>query len=154
MDDCKNYFVIKEDVLIECSNKYAIAVEIPCGVKEIGNSAFSDCEKLESIDIPGSVKKIGKCAFWNCKSLKSILIPHSVEEIGDYAFEYTGLTSVTIPKSVKEIGNVIFWDCNSLNRIKYGDKEFVTHEENGFHHSATYEFHHKYSNKDFSNQSE
>ena len=44
-------------------------VEIPDGIKEIGNGAFQGCSDLKELTIPDSVKKIGVSAFWNCSRL-------------------------------------------------------------------------------------
>ena len=38
-------------------------INLPEGLKEIGDEAFYDCNSLESIYIPESVEKIGKRAF-------------------------------------------------------------------------------------------
>ena len=59
---------------------------IPHSVTTIGNHAFKDCIKLESITIPDSVTTIGRFAFGYCSSLTSVTIPDSVTTIGDYAF--------------------------------------------------------------------
>ncbi len=52
----------------------------------IGDGAFADCTKLESISIPSKVASIGRGAFDLCKSLRSITLPSSVNTIGDAAF--------------------------------------------------------------------
>ena len=59
---------------------------VPAGVKEIGDSAFSDCNALESITLPDSLEKIGGFAFRDCEALESIKIPESVTEIASRAF--------------------------------------------------------------------
>ena len=52
----------------------------------IDESAFQDCEKLQSFYIPfPQVRTIGKRAFKNCVELFCNL-PGSLETIGDYAF--------------------------------------------------------------------
>lgn len=62
------------------------SIEIPDGIVEIGNNAFSACCNLEEIDIPDSVLIIKDNAFSNCRTLKSISIPASVTTIGEDAF--------------------------------------------------------------------
>lgn len=52
------------------------------GLKEIGESAFENCVRLESIRIPSGVTKIEDFVFLGCKMLKCAWIPASVEEIG------------------------------------------------------------------------
>lgn len=91
-------------------------------VTEIGVSAFSYCENIESIVIPDSVTAIGKCAFMNCSALESIVIPDSVATIGDYAFALCeSLTSITLPEGLTEIGDGTFSNCISLEEIEIPD---------------------------------
>ena len=88
-------------------------IEIPNSVTSIGQYAFRDCHRLESITIPNSVTSIGFAAFDCCKSLTSITIPNSVTTIEDYAFYDCGkLKSVTIPNSVTSIGQNAFFNTN------------------------------------------
>ncbi|MBO4498845.1 MAG: leucine-rich repeat protein [Bacteroidaceae bacterium] len=63
-----------------CSNTV-----IPKGVKEIGESAFSECWGMERIVIPEGVERIGDNAFRNCRNAE-ITIPASVKHIGTAAF--------------------------------------------------------------------
>ena len=65
-----------------------IAVSIPEGVMNIGNTAFGRCN-LTSVTIPSSVTNIDNGAFIQCSSLSSITIPSSVKSIGLNAFYET-----------------------------------------------------------------
>ncbi|MDO4168579.1 MAG: leucine-rich repeat protein [Lachnospiraceae bacterium] len=49
----------------------------PEGVKEIGDSAFENCEGLTSAEIPGSVQTIGRNSFTNCNKLVLYVTPNS-----------------------------------------------------------------------------
>ena len=82
-------------------------------VKEIGESAFINNEKMISITIPDSVTSIGNHAFFGC-SLTSIIIPNGVTGIGDLAFCACSLTSIFIPKSVQYIGKYAFHSNENL----------------------------------------
>ena len=119
-----------------------VSVTIPNSVTEIGNGAFSNCQKLTSIDIPNSVTSLGAYAFYDCWSLTSvhlsnsitslgnstfkgceyltsIVIPASVTSIGDNAFNACyHMTSVDISNSVTEIGNYAFHACSGLTSIR------------------------------------
>lgn len=88
---------------------------IPDGIKEICDGAFTGCSGLVSVKIPNSVTKIGDRAFSGCSGLTSIEIPDSVKAIGHGAFdECFRLTSVTIPNSVTSIGEMAFHGCSGL----------------------------------------
>ena len=95
---------------------------IPHCVTTIGNHAFKDCIKLESITIPDSVTTIGRFAFGYCNCLINLTIPDSVTTIGEWAFSgCSNLTSITIPDSVTTIGEGAFYNCSSLNAVHITD---------------------------------
>ena len=52
----------------------------------IGNMAFYQQSKLQSIVIPNTVSTIGKKSFESCKGLLSVKLPHSLTSIDAYAF--------------------------------------------------------------------
>ena len=56
-------------------------------VSTIGESAFSDMNKLDKVTIPEGVKEIGAVAFRLCTKLKSITLPSSLTIIGGGAFD-------------------------------------------------------------------
>ena len=113
----------------------------------IGNNAFLDCEKLESVTIPASVTEIGagafaycesletitfsedaqlttisNSAFFGCNALTSITIPASVTEIGGHAFrECYALESIAIPASVTKIGVEAFENCYDLKTVAFSE---------------------------------
>ena len=87
-------------------------------VTSIGNYAFSDCRRLQSVTIPNSVTSIGNSAFEGCEDLESVTIPNSVTSIGNSAFRNCySLQSVTIPNSVTSIGNSAFEGCEDLESV-------------------------------------
>ena len=55
-------------------------------VREIGESAFENCDSLSEITIPDGVLSIGDEAFSECENLKSATIPNSVVYLGENAF--------------------------------------------------------------------
>lgn len=87
------------------------------GIREIVNSTFEDCSKIESIILPNSITSIGVWAFGNCSKLKEIVIPNSVTRIGSSALMGTGIESISIPASVTEIESYTFYACTSLKSI-------------------------------------
>lgn len=82
-------------------------------VISIGESAFSQCEKLTKVTLPNGLKTISDNAFKHCYALTSIDIPSSVETIGQYAFDMDeNLTKVTLREGLKEIREGAFNQCN------------------------------------------
>ena len=109
----------------------------------IGNYAFSDCAKLESITIPSSVTSIGEFVFSGCGKLTSISVEsgntkydsgngcNAIIETSSHTL-IAGCQSTTIPNTVESIGNSAFYDCISLTSIEIpssvtsiGDYAFV-----------------------------
>ncbi len=108
--------------VVDCDTSL-IVVDLRTDTKGIANSAFRNCESLESIIIPTGVTSIGSGVFFNCTSLTSITIPNGVISIGEGAFsDCTGLTSITIPDSVTSIGDDAFFGCTSLESITIPDR--------------------------------
>ncbi|MDE6244787.1 MAG: leucine-rich repeat domain-containing protein [Treponemataceae bacterium] len=56
----------------EDAPKYTIDVEIPSGVKCIGEGAFKDCVFIKSVRIPVTVESICKDAFIGCTKLEKV----------------------------------------------------------------------------------
>ena len=87
-------------------------------VKVIADSAFLECETMETISIPTSVTTIGWFAFYKCINLKVVHIPNSVEVICSYAFYYcTSLENVTLPDDLLSFGTRCFYNCQSLTSL-------------------------------------
>ncbi len=84
-------------------------VDIPDGVLNITNNAFSGCSGLTNVMIPSSVTIIGDNAFRNCTGLANVIVPNSVKSIGSYAFSGCDrLTTMMIPSDVAYIGSNAF----------------------------------------------
>ncbi|MBQ7589463.1 MAG: leucine-rich repeat protein [Verrucomicrobia bacterium] len=111
---------------------------IAASVKKIGDFAFADCGKLETILIPDNVTEIGENAFLNCKGLKYITIGRGVTKIKERAFVgCSGLTSITIPDNVREMGGSLFWGCSSLASIDIPENVIFTDGGNNAQISET-----------------
>ena len=110
-------FVIENGELLKYEGNDSKVV-IPNGVTSIGDNAFSDCSKLESIVIPDSVTSIGWSAFSHCEQLKTVNLPNSLTSIGQFAFyDCQMLESVTIPNGVTSIGQYAFENCKQLKTV-------------------------------------
>jgi hypothetical protein len=93
-------------------------IDVPTGVKEIGEKAFLDCAALKTITLPDGLTRIWPKAFSGCKALTSIVLPDSVMEIGDRAFYgCKSLTAITIPDGVTKLENSTFSECKSLASV-------------------------------------
>ena len=107
-----------------------ISVKIPDSVISI-ESAFIQCDNLQTVDIPYSVVSISESAFQNCHALKSINVDDNNPEYKDedgvlftkdgetiilYPNDKTE-TSYTIPDGVITIGCRAFYGDNSLETI-------------------------------------
>ena len=72
------------------------------GTLTIGDRAFVNCYRLQSIAIPDSVTQIGDDAFAGCSNMQSLVIPNSITEIGYGVFYLCKkLQSIVIPKGSK-----------------------------------------------------
>eukprot|EP00957_Ditylum_brightwellii_P005374 409912-Ditylum_brightwellii.AAC.1 len=61
-------------------------VTVHLSVKEIGNSAFLNYKKLESITIPEEAEVVGEYAFYGCYELSIVELPTTIKEIKYDAF--------------------------------------------------------------------
>lgn len=98
------------------------SVILPDTLKEIGDYAFYNLIRPETISIPDSVTTIGIFAFARQQDKEdhtsSITLPASLESLGKYAFGYRSvITSVEIPGSVEIISEGAFKGCTSLRTV-------------------------------------
>ena len=98
------------------SNSGLVSVTIPAKVV-LGEDAFSDCEKLQSVTFAEGITSIPNYAFVCCTSLKTVNIPNGVTRIGYSAFAESSIETVTIPGTVKEIGDYAFYKCYELTSV-------------------------------------
>lgn len=92
-------------------------------VSRIGDSAFGECESIQSVEVPDGVVSLMDYAFASCKNLESITLPESVTYIGEHAFSSCGrLETVKIPDNIKNIGWDTFAGCTSLISVQLPKK--------------------------------
>ena len=111
-----------------------IEIAINDGISSIGDRAFIDFAKLQSISIPQSVTTVGAYALNGCISLETIHLPDNLRIIGTNAFAYChNLINITIPNTVASIGGAAFWDCENLTSIVIPEG-ITSLENNMFYH--------------------
>ena len=99
-------------------NKKIQSVFIPESVTSIDNYAFLGCSSLKTINIPNGVGRISYSVFYNCSSLESIVLPEGITIIEEAAFQNcTSLKSIIIPKNVNVIGDEAFLGCSALENV-------------------------------------
>jgi hypothetical protein len=88
-------------------------------VETIPNDIFRNF-KIKEVTLPESLKEIGYSAFNNCDSLKTITIPASVTKVGDYAFaDNASLKEANIQG--KLTGTHIFNNCDALEKVIFSE---------------------------------
>ena len=99
-------------------------IVMPSSIKKIGNFAFKDCRRLETIvdennkgiSIPRSVTELGKRIFDGCEGLKSLDIRARI--IGEESFaRMPSLETFTVSGDVKTIKKHAFEDCVKLRIV-------------------------------------
>lgn len=96
--------------------KDGVAYTVPDGVTTIGDRAFYDNDKLQSITLNEGLTNIGEYSFYSNGSLYDCYLPSTLTVIGDYAFyDNTKLSSVlnnnVFPSGLLQIGGYAFQNC-------------------------------------------
>ncbi len=103
---------------------YAYAPEITSvvvkpGITHIGEYAFFNFEKVQSITLPDTVTSIGMYAFDGCFTMPSFVMPDSVTDLGMHAFSSNEeLKSIKLSSNLKAIYSCTFSDNKSLTEIE------------------------------------
>ena len=87
---------------------------IPNSVTNIGDYAFFNCSKLNSVTIPNYVASIGRDAFYGCTGFTSITIPESVTSIKSGAFENCNIATLYCQAESEPSGWDLMWNPNEL----------------------------------------
>lgn len=102
-------------------------------VKEIGKSAFRNCEALTKVVIPNSVTTIKDYAFQNCVGLSEVEIGEGLEDCGENIFKYCALRTAIV--KCNSIPSLLFKECSFLNNLELGP--LVKKIENGAFYDCT-----------------
>ena len=110
-------FTVKNGVLKKYDGNEP-EIDIPDGIKRIGEFAFSRNIYVKKIRIPDGVTSIDDGAFSCCRNLTEITVPDTVTRIGANAFSFcVSLKSIYIPKNVTALGRCVFAGCAALKEI-------------------------------------
>ena len=110
---------IMDSAFMDCEALNSIT--LPAGVTEISASLFEGCTSLTEFALKDSVTDIGESAFEGCTSLKSVSYGENaaLTVIGSYAFKDSGLESFTVPLAVNVIPVGAFENCKALSEVNF-----------------------------------
>ena len=96
-------------------------VELPNGLLEIGEGAFSQCTSLKRMSIP-SITVIPANAFMYCRKLEEVELCEGLQTIGNGAFNRCrALKRIVIPSTVTIIGSFAFHACCQLEEVELSE---------------------------------
>ncbi len=97
--------------------------------KKLPNYMFQNDAKLTGFTIPAQITELGTYVFSGCASITSLEIPETLTKIGNYAFGGTGLTSVTLHSKFtnSSFGTYLFNNCVNLKTVTFLPKEDGTY---------------------------
>ena len=114
--------VIEEYAFAGCNNLVNITGR-GTGITASNDVLYSGTKAIlganRNVSLDGRTTEIGERAFSFCDKITAIDIPPKVEIIGDYAFsDCIGLKQVTIPGSTKDVGYGAFFGCGNITDVK------------------------------------
>ena len=102
--------IVIADTIVYAGNKYAVV--------EIGDNAFSGCNRITSVVVKEGVTRIGSQAFFGCYSMTSIVLPSTAINYAWRSFcDCRSLKSIIIPEGTKVINDAMFCGCPSLEIV-------------------------------------
>ncbi|MBR6028508.1 MAG: leucine-rich repeat domain-containing protein [Clostridia bacterium] len=91
------------------------SLELPDGLKELGDMAFCGCAFTGELTIPSGLTQIGADTFSHCSFRHELKIPANIKTIGFCAFrDCTKLLYLTLPDGLESIEEGAFLDCTGL----------------------------------------
>ena len=130
-------FKIKDAVLLEYTGDKEI-VEIPDGVKIIGECAFCENKSIKKVIIPDSVTQIKKNAFSRCSELQEVVLGKGLSSLGIACFTHCkALTSIDFSVTkVKTLAKEAFYRCESLKELDLSNTKITAIKESAFNRSG------------------
>ena len=95
-------------------------LHLPKGLEVVGAMWFSDSD-IEKVVIPKTVRELGEYAFFQCEKLHDVVFEHGsrLKTIGNYCFGSSGLEKIIVPRNVREIGDSVFNCCRNLRSLTF-----------------------------------
>ncbi len=114
-------------------NTFTIPAEIPntngFPVRTIRQSAFQGNKNIKKIIIGGNVEHIMESAFRDCESLNTVEFSDRISEYGvtisGWAFSGTALSEFTLPKCVLSLGEGCFQNCGQLETVTVKNRTMI-----------------------------
>lgn len=107
-------------------------ITLPNNLETIGQSAFSNCDKLEYIKLnyrQSKLQTIDSGAFDGCSSLRLIddgwsslsvaALPQKLDKINTHAFRNCAFSELILPDNLKSIETGAFENCTNLKSISF-----------------------------------
>lgn len=91
---------------------------IPASVKTVGNFAFTNATRLQTMNIPSTVEDLSSAAFSGCSNLQSVTLNEGLKSMGLGVFAMcNAMSEVTIPASVSLLEEGVFFKMDRLSSI-------------------------------------
>ena len=118
-DNWDNGFFYYKNCLINVDSSVSGDVTVKQGTRILADSAFANCNSINTVTFQRGLKSIGEMAF-DSSSVQSIFVPNGVTRIYDAAFMFCrNLNNISLPHSLRSIGAYAFYGCNNLKSVDY-----------------------------------
>lgn len=105
----------------------------------IGDSAFNNCEWIETVKLGDNVTSIGVACFEDCYQLKNLGKLPDLEEIPQSAFEHCHLLrNITLPETLKTIRKYAFFMSGIDEIVIPASVETIEDRAFGYHEGSDY----------------
>lgn len=105
------------------ANNEAFSINFPSTLSSIGEDCFSR-SALTTCNLLGcSSLQIGDNAFTGCEKLTSVTLPTNITSIPTHCFSNTNITSISFPASATTFNNMCCYQCANLQNIYFQSEE-------------------------------